>query len=394
MNYEGNASYLYVGNITRGTDTIAGMANGSVGLVNEAGTILTGATTTGKARVVQRLANGQLVYSPFFDMSTLLNKNGASYVAPVQQISYLGYNTTSGSLTVAAGEDYVVNIEWKNTAGFYNNKPLLLTGMWHTTAASQEELAVGLLASLDGALNRQAFTFVKTEKVSNGTFADWTGAAAAMSVINGSKAVIYTDGSAAAALGEALADGTYVFIAGATYVVSGAGTTSGFTLDTPYKGATAEVTGGTTYASQCGLATTITNWGIRFTGVESSDFDAMVDSYSVTRFGLITGDFPASDITYVTDPSEGQGYYKTVANIEAYAQFLDKASMISAYPRNNVRSEVSSTYQYDICSFDVKELVSTSVGTGLSYSKSFRISIATDDGLAGDDVDTVLGVTV
>jgi hypothetical protein len=45
-------------------------------------------------------------------------------------------------------------------------------------------------------------------------------------------------------------------------------------------------------------------------------------------------------------------------------------------------------------SFEVDEQVFTHVGTGMPVNKSFKIQVASLVSLNGDDIDTVLGVTV
>jgi len=383
MDYEGNASYLYVANVARGTDTIKAMAAGSIAIVNEAGTVLTGATTTGNARVAQKLASGQIIYSDYFDMATRKSTAGKSYVAPVQQVSYLGNATGTTPLVVAAGETYLMNIEWKNTAGEYSNKPLLISGEYTTTAASQEELVTGLLYSLDGVMNDQPYGWAKIERVADGTQVATDGAAV---VVNGSKGVTMT--------AHDLSVGDYVRLAGTMYLVAKVISVNAFSLDSPYKGADATLTAGTNILTQSGTVATPTNWGLKFTGVESSYFVPMTDTWKLTRFGLLSGSFPGSAIVMTTAPNDGSGYYKKVANMEARAQFLDKSPYISAYPRNNEREETLSTKGYDFITFDINDPVVTWVSTGITSNKKAKIQIAMDQALTGDDIDTVFGVTV
>lgn len=382
-NYEGNASYLYVANVLRGTDTVKGMAPGSIAIVDEAGTVLTGATTSGNARVAQKLASGQVIYSDYFDMATRRNTNGSSYVAPVQQVSYLGFASGATPLAPAAGETYLMNIEWKNTAGEYSTKPLLLSGEYTTSAASQEELVTGLMYSLDGSMNDQPYGWVKMERVAAGA---QVATAANAVVVKGSKGVTIT--------GHGLSVGAYVRLAGAMYVVAKVIDVNTIALDSKYKGEDATITAGTDVSTEAGTVAAPTNWGIKFTGVESDNFVPMTDNWKLTRFGLLSGSFPGSSIVTTVNPNEGSGYYKKVANMEAYSQFLDKSPYISAYPRNNEREETLATKGYDFITFDVNDPVVTWVSTGITSSKKLKIQIAMDQALGGDDVDTVFGVTV
>lgn len=500
--FEGNASYLYVANVASGVADAgdpSGIAAGSAVFVKEDGTIEKGANTTDKLRIAKKLADGSMIYSPFIDMSTRRNVVGKSYVAPSQQVSYLGYNGTSGNLDSANSTVYSVNLEWLNSQFTYNNSPMIFTGVYETSAsASQAELGLGLVGSINANLSRQPYRAIKAEVVGNGTVAAITGSSTITKVTKGLKGVsVYTKAVAAdttltastasvtdatllnipssngrtftfdcldavshaAYIGEesyfiadqaTAADGSDNATALAALINAGSvatattstatvtvtynvdfyalppmilsdvdgtptevavtiasgdavatkfdidGTTSSaasFNLTEAYEGTTGYIFDGTTAATNSGIAT-VTSYGIKFTGAENSKFDAVNDRYEVVSFVVDANDFTTATVTDSVEPSSGSGYGKEVANLEAYAQFLDKHPQISAYPRTSRREEVDVSGTYDIMSLEINDPTFTSPTTGMTVNHSFRIQIATKVALAGDDMDTVLGITV
>lgn len=400
--FEGNASYLYIANAARGTDTIEGMANNSVAIVNEAGTVLTGATTTGLARVAAKLSNGEVVYSPFFDMATRKNLVGKSYVAPTTQLTYLGYNGTSGAMDATADATFVLNVEWKNSQFAFNNTSMMFSAPYHTTAASQYELATGLVAALDGVMERQPYEFIKTERINNAAVTTANAFDNDATVVSGVNAFTvatnlqYNAGGGTLAVGDfvrfgtvgsgtALTDGVYKVTAIDSLQV---------TLDRTIKAASGTYATATDDLEVIPAGSIGANWGLKFQGVNNSTFNKVNDTYAPVRFDIISDDFSTATVTYSTEATEGSGSGQLVANMETYSEFLDKHSVISAYPERPRREQAVLTNTYDLITFESSDAVFTSPTTGMTTTNSFRIQIATEVSLAGDDIDTVFGVTV
>lgn len=408
--FERNASYLYVANVARSTDTLAGMASGSVAIVDEAGTVQTSTIMTSNAnyRVAQKLASGKIIFSPWFNPTKIKNVVGKSYDAPVQQISYVGYNGTSGALDASADESFTLFLEWTNTMGFYNNSPLVLSATYRTTAASQEELSFGLLQNLDALMKRQSYGFVVVDRINNAAVTAANCLDHDATVVQGSTAfTIATDLAYNTAAGT-LTAGDFVRLhdpaASATYLYSpvykvisavDGGATCTVVVDRPITCASGTYAAAADELEVIPAASIGANWGLKFVGAENSTFNAINDTWSITKFKImLNASFVTGTVTYSTAAYEGSGYYKPLANLEVYAQYLDKASFISAYPRNNIRQEISSSYTYDLCTFDVEEPVYQSPTTGLAYGKTFKIQIASVVALNGDGFDAALGLTV
>lgn len=404
--FEKNASYLYVGNAAStaaDTAAISTIAVGSVAFCTEDGKVeKSAAVTSGKLRVAQKLADGTMIFSPEFDMSKIKNIVGKSYVAPTQQISYLGYNGSAGAMDATAGADFVLHVQWNNTQGMYSNKPIIFSSAYHTTAASQSELSFGLIESLDGVLKRQPYKFVNVNRINNAAVTVGNLLDHNATVVKDLTAITVATNLTYAATVGTLAVGDYLRIGAVG--LGGALTSPVYkvtaidslvvTLDRPVTNASGTYATATVDIEVIPAASIGANWGLKFEGVENTTFNAINDTWSLTRFDLLLGGFVTATVTKPTAANEGSGYYKEVANLEVYSQFLDKSPFISAYPRNNYRSEVSSVKTYDICSFDVSEVAVVGNATGIATYKTFNIKIATDVALTGDDIDTVLAVTV
>lgn len=501
--HEGSASYLYVGNVANGVsdgDPIDDIAAGSVAFCTEENKAELVANTTDVLRLAQKLADGTIIYSPYFDMSKIKNKIGTSWADGTDQTTFVGYNGSSGALDATADKYFSIDTEWLNTQPDWNNTPFRFEADHHTVAASQSELAFGLVKSGNALMSRQPFRFIKYEAVGDGTVAAITGTSTITKVTNDSVSVgsyiktadatatfdaststvtdatilnipsgngrsfSYTQtllgssaGSAATYIGEtayliadqgtaaqnatamaaAINAGTQATASVATAtitityndghyylpplametaddstwtnvavtILTGddeetkhkiSGTTAAaatFTLDQAYLGPTGYIFDGTTAATQSGIAT-VTNYGVKMTGQDNSSFDPVNDNYSKTRFKIFIADTFVTATETTTEAIDDTNETKSIAQQEVYSQFLDKDPVISDYPRTKYRSEVDLTGIYDICSFNVEEVNNVGAATGIGINKSFAIKVATKVALTGDDIDTVLGVTV
>jgi len=409
--FEGNASYFYVGNVVAGSSDAAAIdtiAAGGVSFCTQDGLIEEGAASTGIYRVAQKLADGNIVFSPFFDMATRKNVVKAAYSAPVQQVTYFGYNGTSGALDATANADYVLHFEWLNSQFTYNNTPIILSAAYRPVAASQYELADGMLKSFNGMMSRQPYNFIKGEAINNAavTAANGTKENQEVTVVNGVAAVTFeTDvtykagGAATLVVGDYLRIGTVgsgTALTSPVYKVTAINSLV-VSLDRPVTNAsgTYQDVGASSDVEVIPAASIGASWGFKFTGVENANFNAINDTYQVTRFKITNSGFVTATVSYTTKASNGVGYGKDLAGIEAYSQFLDKSSVVGAFPQIARRQEVTLTRGYDLITFDVDALTFTSPTTGIGPRHSFKIQIATGKtsvDLAYDFIDTVLAV--
>jgi len=265
--------------------------------------------------VVQGKGAGQpLMKSPMVTKATMTTSI-SKFKAAVQQVTYVGYSTSAlaGALAPANATDYWIKIRKRDNDAANRSQPMsLFAGPVRTTSTSQAALAMALIKNgIKNFAQEPANGYLKFEATCAGAQADWTGAATHILVTNGSRAVIFTNGSGAAASGQALTAGTYVNIAGSMYEVASLGTTAGFTLTTPYAGTTAEVAGGTTAASQAGVVATPGNCGIRITGVVAPFNVNTFRDYYANRFTVTFNDTTVPVTS--TGAQDGSGVWQKVA---------------------------------------------------------------------------------
>lgn len=418
---EKNVTYQYIANATNGaTDTVTlakDIAVNSLALVRSStGAVQESDMTaqTDKFYIVNKLADGTLLKSPEFYM-TKATITSQVYSAPVEQLSYWGYNasTTVGGLgTITSGNVYALHVELITTAPSANNSAEIKTIVHKATAATEYNVANGLLTNFYKTFAREAYPMIKAELVSSATTAASTGGV--FSVYNGSD-VCYVVESAGAQADAGEYTGNNDFVVGdfirfghattKTYpvyrITALSGTTAAYyvTLDRPYQGTTDTALAAASVgimASATGLAGT---FGIQLTGLDrfaTKPFRPVSDYYSKVRFEVGSDDFDSTaTFTTVTQASEGAGSYYEVAQDEVYAAANEYAGRyIEAYPPTKYRNQAVSGNTYDTMTLACYDNSYVNAVTGIQPVSQFTIVLRTLVSLNGDDVDTALAVTV
>lgn len=260
---------------------------------------------TGMYFVVQgKGANQPLMKSPAITKGST-TFSIAKHKAAVQQVTYVGYNLTTGALPAANSTDFWIKIRKRDNDAANRSQPMsLFAGPVKTDATgTQEELAFALVKSgIKNFADEPANGYIKFEAVSNGTM---TAAGANATVVKGSKVVTF-------AANVTIAAGALIAIAGATYKVA-TGVTAGtsITLNIAYQGESATVASGTTYATNVGTLASATTFGVRLTGVPAPfDVNAFRDYYA-NRWTTSFSD--SSTLITVTGAQNGNGVWQQVA---------------------------------------------------------------------------------
>lgn len=396
--FEDSKTQLFMGTITNGYAdtnawTAAGQPTGSVVFVKVIdNTVEEGALVAGtEYRVIGKNTLGVLQYSPVFTPATLKNAFAVENEARVEQVSYLGYNGTSGSLDAVNSTYYSLRVVLDSTFGMLNNSPLMLTIPYKSDAsATQREVAANLAIAGTAIFNRQAFKPIMVERINSGAQADAIHDHT-LDVTNGSKTVTFSDDSDAF-----VTAGTILRIggtgAGATpcYLVASRTSATVFELDQPYQGATATVAHGNVESVTEG------NWGLMFHGISVTDanFNPVTDEPFVVSFTLQPSEnFTTAVVTNSVVPVIGSGTYQQVSALEAYCQGQHKDHVISAYPPTVRLFQAVVGESYHIYSFEIWDEKYVSVTTGVRPISPTRIVIALDKDL-DDAFATVLGVTL
>ena len=263
--------------------------------------------------VVQgRGANTSLMKSPAITKGST-TFTIAKYKAAVQQVTYVGYNLTTGSLPVANNSDFWIKIRKRDNDAANRSQPMsLFAGPVKTdSTGTQEELAFALIKNgIKNFAQEPANGYLKFEAVVAGTQADWTGTATHISVVNGSKVALFTDSAGAPSTVTAPAVGSIIRILNVAYKITASSTTS-VTFNYAYQGDTGLVAGGTTAATQAGIVATPGDYGVRLTGVPAPFNVNTMRDYYANRFTTTFSD--SSVLISVTGAQNGNGVWQQVA---------------------------------------------------------------------------------
>ena len=194
VNEQSGVNYPFIHQVTRGSyTTVATMPVGAVCIVDNAGTIQTSsiASSTSKYRVCKMTANGP-VFSPEFTYSSINSKVGKYFEQAAEQVSFVGYNGSSGSIsTPAAGDTFKLSLELLNTQGVYNNSAIIKDAAYTAQAATQVDVATGITNALINEFKspRAASGTLMFGRTSDGTGAALNGSATIYKLTQGSTTV-------------------------------------------------------------------------------------------------------------------------------------------------------------------------------------------------------------
>lgn len=396
--FEDSKTELYVCSVTNGgAASPAALPNNSGGFFKCTDhTLEEGALEAGvEYEFIHRNSRGVLNKSPRFTVEDLYGPRVyMATTARVEQVTYFGYNGTSGSLDAANNTYYSLRLVLNHTFGMLNNSPLMLTIPYQSdSSATQSEVAAGLAIEATKVLGRQPYKFAKVERVNAGAqLVDLDN----LSLQNGSKYFKSADDDTASILvgsilrveepennGDAVTDPCYIVVAHD----SGAGAARIYELDQPFQGVT---------NADHDHASTVTegNWGLKFTGISVTDaqFNPVTDTPFVVSFDIVPNEnFETAVVTESVQPFIGRGTYQLVASQEAYTQFQNKTREVSRYPQTQYLQSAVAGTTYAMFSFVVQNQGYTNVGSGQRPISLYRINIACETSIvAAEAFDTVL----
>lgn len=359
-----NIQYVYVaGAVNRQATTVTDkssatyIADGEIVVTDLAGTVLdtdAASYTKEKVKIVYRKGD-TIISSPAISYKNVKFYDVKGYAAKVNQISYIGYNGTSGTLeggTLVAATDYIVTLRKHKvisgmTDSYYDNK----SAQWYNESATSGQylLADGLIAQLIANFNAdfQIDNYIKFERVAS-TSGSLLGGSSTLKVTTGSKTVIASSGSHGLVAGDYVRIGSQSGTTFPVYKVASVNSTT-ILLDVPYQG-----TSGTIANANIGKVGTPTsaNWGIKITGNDHT-FEAGRWRNDVFAFDITLTNFDNTITTLNTQAYIGNGTYADVAEREWYA-FAADALPFAEYnmpPRvKNLKASSSLVYNWVVLS--------------------------------------------
>lgn len=230
------------------------IADGALGIVDRANALQDSVTvTTTPLRFVVR--NGsELIFSPEFTQGQVTANSSQEGVLSAQQISYIGYNLTNGSIDTTAQTSYTIKVEMieDGRSGQMENERLISSTYVSQFGDGQYEIALGLHTAVADNLSnsKKAVVDVITQRVYDGAVTSHTGSDGQLwKVTKGSRyATLSSDGTTAITIGGAgtAADvlaGAYLDLAGVHYKIDSLyDTTNGIVkLDMPWQDASGYV---------------------------------------------------------------------------------------------------------------------------------------------------------
>lgn len=317
----------------------------------------------------------------------------ATYAA-TEQIDYIGYNGTTGSITdLLANNIYTVRmyIRSNSISGFMQQK--IKEGFWKSgsVAPTQQQVAKNLVESLIKNYSREPVRDIRFERINSGAQADALGAATAALAYNSNTVVFSADMTALVTAGTILRLGTSGAGTAPCYVVTGhnggAGAARVYYLDIPWQGATTAALAAASVES-----VTEGNWGIQISGIATA--------YDGKFFGEPTSwkttiDFDDAQTTLVTESqaaSPGTGTYDTLARLEKELQADEYVfrNFVEGAPVD--RTDIVSGSTYDVVVIEYEDV--TESGQGVDVKSPKTLVIASEGNAAQADVAAIGWLTI
>lgn len=385
---------LFVGGTaTKTTGKISAMNPGEIGIFTPAGARVTEATaaTVEKFVIVKQRASGETpLVSGIINKASILNAIRKSYTAAVNQVVTVGYNGTSGSISVANNTNYHLRINLRqgltsNHGGLYLKHAFYVSD----SSATEFEIASNIYKGVVNEFSKEADKVVTTTMLCNDAGTATTGT---VSVVQGSK---YCSTTVAAdfEIGGLLRLGTAT-TASVYKILNIVGTT--LTLDTPVQEATA--TYAIAAAESIAAADAVTaSYGIKMTSVPGKyRVGHLENNLQAELFDVTTSGFGATPMTTVAG-STGSGTERQVKSLEWFTQGNEGDFYRKGEP--NVftpRSEASGNYH--LIDLTCEELYNQSMVTNPIH-KVYTLAIpspAPNYAVSGtaDDITDVLEVLV
>lgn len=368
--------------------TTSTVADGEVVACDRKNTILDAASLPSGLDAFKFVANvgGVLIHSDLVEKGKVRKYELGLQSAEVQQVDYVGYNGTSGSITpLTADLVYTVRLYVLGVTKADFMQQMIKEGFYKagSTTPTQKAVASGLQLSLIKNFSREPEQRILFEMVADGTRTALGTAAGDVTFTNGSKIISATDiddatTNAALAVGELIgvATGTTVGV----YEIASIDTTANTaTLTVPFQGATATVANATvgrvTVANQ-------TNFGLKLTGLDLTfvlgKFKSNVVSWDTTV------DFDSTvDENVAAYP--GIGTYPQVASLEKELQADEYVFRMFIEGAPVDRAQAASGNLYDMCLLEYDGVIQSGGGT-LDVKSPKQLMIALENNTAlGDD---------
>lgn len=356
------------------------------------------AAYTTPTKLVVRNGN-ELLYSEPFIGSKIVSEGSVEAAAETQQVTYLGYNGTSGSIDVFDQNTYMVHLELMDDDIATFPYPYMKFGTYASGVdATEVEVVFGLTKSLVENFKRESEVKVNFNAVCS--HAGTALGAATDTVVGkkGSKVLVVTDTDdddtvIAVTVGDFIRLGTAT-TAPVYKIVSGELTVSGGTvvLDRPLSADVSLVGNTSEYITAAqGAAST---WGIKMEGVKRTTFVAGTTHHYTTTFKVGLSGFDATTITYTTAAAKGSGTYEEVANMEYITQGNTGKLPYIGVPPFTPKSVTNPTLTYDKVTVTYyEEGYEGLISNNPKNARTLVIYSSSSDASPNDELKTIFGIS-
>lgn len=277
-------------------------------------------------------------YSPRIKVANITKTKLTASVAATDQVDYIGYNTTSGSIEELNNNQYLLHITYRHDDKIWSEQLNKRTYCYYSDlTANQSEIASNFVKQI----NMDLYTSVSAVMVNDSTGAGLSAIGTNCTVNNGSDTVVFV-GNVTIAAGSYLKIGGTAVTTPVYKVKTGVALGTTITLDTPYQGTSGTVTG-----ANISTCTAILYVGIRLTGLAITYKPKGIAPYNRTKFDTAIANFGSTVITNATAMTWGNGLYEQVADLEWFALGGDGIRNFMWHPIPTGRTDaVSGQYYY------------------------------------------------
>ena len=352
---QNDITLLFVGGAaTKTTGKIDVMNQYEIGIFTPAGarvTESTAATVTEFIVVQSRGASLAPIVSPIIKKADVVKASRKAYVAATEEVDYIGYNTSSGSIDAINDNLYRIRLSMDESLNSNKGRIYIKDGVYQSDAtATQVEIANGLVTSLVNNFKREPEKAMKFERVTSSTVT--TATTGTLDVRYGS---VYVTASVDIDNGGAVV-GDYLVLSGVAYKIVALDTTNQVaTLDVPFQGtsdtALADASVGFITAANAAAG----NWGIKITG-RPLKFVVGKIAYRKARWVTSIQDFGATTITNSAGAKEGSGTTEQAQEFEYFMRGNDSENFHMGEPNIFARiNDVVVGTNYDQIFLNVEE---------------------------------------
>lgn len=315
-------------------NVLTALVDGELAVVNDRGMVLSAGTVLTDDRVAQtgiRIVaryGSNLVTSDFIKAEDIISVNAIPYAAPTEQVTYLGYNGTSGAINLIPSNDYRIKVEfWEEGRTGQGMRDFVATWWNSTSAPTGGEVVFGLENLLRLNFEKQAEQPIYLRVLNSLPLDGDDRFAAAVTATFGSKVITVpanwntTGGVKTPAVGDFVRIGSAaqanaaVALGSTVYKVVAAPNATTIILDRPFTGVTAAYTANTSASLLKAAEAEAVNWGIEFHGI-ARPHDPKRRPYSKVRFTIGLENFGTTDLNYSTAMFLGHGTPMAMKDLE------------------------------------------------------------------------------